>query len=305
MGEVYLAEDTKLNRKVALKILASELAAKQHHMRRFTLEAKAAAALNHPNIAHIYEIGESDNLHFIVMEFVDGQPLHDCIKSGETDLVKILRYLQHVAEALARAHTAGIVHRDLKPENIMISREGHAKILDFGWAKLIEQPTESGSPEAATMLTRPLYSTPGAIMGTPSYMSPEQAQGKAVDHRSDIFSFGSILYEAVTGARPFDGESTVETLHNIIYAPAQAVIGVDVGPSVDLTRIVQRCLAKNQDERYQSITEVAIELKELRRQVEGSALVDGHTNDATRATVGGSSRSKATILDRLPSVGSN
>src|SRR4029453_6231293 len=140
MGEVYLAEDTQLNRKVALKILASELAAKQHHMRRFTLEAKGAAALNHPNIAHIYEIGESDNLHFIVMEFVDGQTLHDCIKSGETDLVKILRYLQHVAEALARAHTAGIVHRDLKPENIMISREGHAKILDFGLAKLIEQP---------------------------------------------------------------------------------------------------------------------------------------------------------------------
>ena len=196
MGEVYLAKDTKLDRKVALKILSSELAAKQDHMRRFTQEAKAAAALNHPNIAHIYEIGESDNLHFIAMEFVDGQTLRDYLKRGETDLRKILRYLQHVAEALAKAHAAGIVHRDLKPDNIMITGDGDAKVLDFGLAKLIEQPNALGSPdEAATTLTRPLYSTPGAIMGTPSYMSPEQAQGKAVDHRSDIFSFGSILYE--------------------------------------------------------------------------------------------------------------
>ncbi|HEX6731329.1 MAG TPA: protein kinase [Pyrinomonadaceae bacterium] len=301
MGEVYLAEDTKLGRKVALKILPSELAANQLHMRRFTQEAKAAAALNHPNIAHIYEIGESDNLHFIAMEFVDGQTLRDCLKSRETDLKKILRYLQHVAEALAKAHTAGIVHRDLKPDNIMITREGYAKILDFGLAKLLEQPGDLNSlAEASKTLTRPMYSTPGAIMGTPSYMSPEQAQGKPVDHRSDIFSFGSILYEAVTGQRPFDGESIVETLHNIIHAPAPAVKEADVGPPVDLTRIVRRCLAKDQDERYQSITEAAIELRELRRQVEGLALVDAHTNSAASATVSGSSRSNATVSERLP-----
>jgi eukaryotic-like serine/threonine-protein kinase len=306
MGEVYLAEDTKLGRKVALKILPSELAANQHHMRRFTQEAKAAAALNHPNIAHIYEIGESDNLHFIAMEFVDGQTLRECLKTGETDLKKILRYLQHVAGALAKAHAAGIVHRDLKPDNIMISREGHAKILDFGLAKLIEQPTSLGSPpESATIVTRPLYSTPGAIMGTPSYMSPEQARGQAVDHRSDIFSFGSILYEAVTGQRPFDGLSTVETLHNIIHAPAPEVKGVSVGPPLDLTRIVQRCLAKDRNERYQSMTDVGIELRALRRQVEGLALVDEHTDGAVRETTSGSSRSSTTILERPPSLTSS
>jgi eukaryotic-like serine/threonine-protein kinase len=306
MGEVYLAEDTKLGRKIALKILPSEFAANQLHMRRFTQEAKAAAALNHPNIAHIYEIGESDNLHFIAMEFVDGQTLRDCLKSGETDLKKIMRYLQHVAEGLAKAHTAGIVHRDLKPDNIMITRDGHAKILDFGLAKLIEQPNALSSlTEATQTLTRPLYSTPGAIMGTPSYMSPEQAQGKAVDHRSDIFSFGSILYEAVTGQRPFDGESIVETLHNIIHAPAPAVKEANVGPPVDLNRIVRRCLAKDQDERYQTITEAAIELRALRRQVEGLALVDGHTDASAGATVSGSSRSNTTVLERLPLVASS
>lgn len=303
MGEVYLAEDTKLGRKVALKILPSELAANQLHMRRFTLEAKAAAALNHPNIAHIYEIGESDKLHFIAMEFVDGKTLRAYLKRRDKDLKKILRYLQHVAEALAKAHTAGIVHRDLKPDNIMITREGHAKILDFGLAKLLEQPGDLDSlSEASKTLTRPLYSTPGAIMGTPSYMSPEQAQGKAVDHRSDIFSFGSILYEAVTGQRPFDGESIVETLHNIIHAPAPAVKEADVGPRVDLMRIVRRCLAKDRNERYQSITEAAIELRELRRQVEGLALADAHTNSAAGATVSGSPRSNAPVSERLPLV---
>jgi eukaryotic-like serine/threonine-protein kinase len=306
MGEVYLAEDIKLARKVALKILRSELAAKQDHMRRFTQEAKAAAALNHPNIAHIYEIGESGNLHFIAMEFVDGQTLRDSLKRGETDLKKILRYLQHVAEALAKAHAAGIVHRDLKPDNIMINADGNAKILDFGLAKLIEQPTALGSSDdAATTLTRPMYSTPGAIMGTPSYMSPEQAQGKPVDHRSDIFSFGSILFEAVTGQRPFDGESTVETLHNIIHAPVPAVNEFNLGAPADLTRIARRCLAKDRDERYQSIREAAIELRELRRKVEGSALVDGHTESAAGASVSGSSRSNATILERSPLVASS
>src|SRR3989440_2082667 len=174
MGEVYLAEDTRLHRKVALKILPAEVASNQDRMRRFTQEAKAAAALNHPNIATIHEIGESDGVNFIVMEFIDGATLREKIHQEQTDLRKLLRYLQHVAEGLAKAHAAGIVHRDLKPDNIMITRDGHAKILDFGLAKLIEQrpiPGGDSSEVATAMLAQ--HSTPGTVMGTVGYMSPE------------------------------------------------------------------------------------------------------------------------------------
>src|SRR6266699_613016 len=195
MGEVYLAQDTKLDRKVALKILPADVASDRYRMDRFVREAKAAAALNHPNIAHIYEIGEADSQNFIAMEFIDGQTLRKVIHSGQADMPKLLRYLQHVAEGLAKAHAAGIVHRDLKPDNIMVTRDGHAKILDFGLAKLIEPAKLSGSDssELATAIM-PQHSTPGAVMGTVGYMSPEQAQGKTneIDQRSDIFSFGCI-----------------------------------------------------------------------------------------------------------------
>src|SRR5438034_7665933 len=183
MGEAYLARDTKLDRKVALKILPADLAANQDRMRRFTQEAKAAAALNHPNIATIHEIGESDGVNFIAMEFIDGATLREKIRQEQTDLRKLLRYLQHVAEGLAKAHAAGIVHRDLKPDNIMITGDGHAKILDFGLAKLIEpqQPSSPGGREISeldTMLiSAPQHSTPGMVLGTLGYMSPEQAQG--------------------------------------------------------------------------------------------------------------------------------
>src|SRR5438445_3453713 len=182
MGEVYLAEDAELHRKVALKVLPSEVAAHPDRMRRFKQEATAAAGLNHPNIAHIYEIGESDGTNFIAMEFVDGFTLRHLIHEKQTDLSKLLRYLQHAADGLAKAHAAGIVHRDLKPDNIMVTREGHAKILDFGLAKLVE-PTgqkpdrEGGLSEVATALMQQ-HSTPGAVLGTVGYMSPEQAQGK-------------------------------------------------------------------------------------------------------------------------------
>src|SRR6516225_9914409 len=229
MGEVYLAQDTKLDRKVALKILPAGLAANHDRMRRFTQEAKAAAALNHPNIAHIYEIGEAsssstvrEGVHFIAMEFIDGQTLRECIHGRETDLTKVLRHLQHVAEGLAKAHAAGIVHRDLKPDNIMITRDGHAKILDFGLAKLmpVQHPRGSGSSEIATEIM-PQHSTPGMILGTAGYMSPEQAQGRTaeIDHRSDIFSFGCILYETVTGHKAFEGRDAVDALNKIIREP--------------------------------------------------------------------------------------
>src|SRR5438874_10251466 len=206
MSEVYLAQDTKLDRKVALKTLPADLAANRDRMQRFVREAKSAAALNHPNIAHIYEIGESNGVNFIAMEFIDGHTFGEVIQS-ETDLRKLVRYLQHVVEGLAKAHAAGIVHRDLKPDNIMVTRDGHVKILDFGLAKLTAPAgdIESGSAAATAILRS--HSTPGTIFGTAGYMSPEQAQGKTdqIDHRSDIFSFGCILFEAVTGKMAFVG----------------------------------------------------------------------------------------------------
>src|SRR5438034_1450087 len=188
MGEVYRAQDTILDRKVALKILPADLASNRDRMERFIREAKSAAALSHPNIAQIFEIGEDAGTHFISMEFIDGQTLREKIYREKTDLAKLLRYLQHVAEGLARAHAAGIVHRDLKPDNIMITRDGHAKILDFGLAKLVEQQPAPGgdSSEVVTAVMPPEgqpssgshHSTPGTVMGTVGYMSPEQAQGK-------------------------------------------------------------------------------------------------------------------------------
>jgi serine/threonine-protein kinase len=275
MGEVYLAQDTKLDRKVALKILPPELASHRDRMERFVREAKAAAALNHPNIATIHEIDEYEGVNFITMEFIDGVTLRDKIHKDGTELRKLLRFLQHAAEGLARAHSAGIVHRDLKPDNIMITPDGHAKILDFGLAKLIEQQTvpRGDSSEVATAVM-PQHSSPGTVMGTVGYMSPEQAQGKTkeIDQRSDIFSFGCILFEAATGKKPFEGDSVVKSLHMVIYEPASSLAEFNPSAPPELQRIVGRCLAKDPEERYQSIKEVAIELKGLRREMEASGL---------------------------------
>ena len=271
MGEVYLAQDTSLNRRVALKVLPAAVASNQDRMRRFKQEATSAASLNHPNIAHIYEIGQSGDLKFIAMEYVDGATLRDKIHREHEDLSKLLRALQHVAEGLAKAHDAGIVHRDLKPDNIMITSDGHAKVLDFGLAKLIEPQTTSDSVpsgEEPTILQQ--QSTPGLILGTMGYMSPEQAQGrtKEIDHRSDIFSFGCILFEAITGQRPFTGKDHIEVLNKLIREPAPLLATFNPHAPADLQRIVRRCLAKDPDERYQNIKDVAIELKDVRRDMQ-------------------------------------
>src|SRR5213079_147563 len=194
MGEVYLAEDAQLRRRVALKILPGDLASNQDRMRRFIQEAQAAAALNHPHVAHIYEIGESEGVYFIAMEYIDGETLREKIHRDKAPLPKLLKYLTQVAEGLSKAHSAGIVHRDLKPDNIMITREGYAKILDFGLAKLIEpqQLSSTGSAwpsEDDTAIPAP-HSAIGVVIGTAGYMSPEQARGRTnlIDERSDIFS---------------------------------------------------------------------------------------------------------------------
>ena len=302
MGEVYLAEDTKLDRKVALKILPADLASNQDRMRRFTQEAKSAAALSHPNIAQIFEIGEADGTHYIAMEFIEGVTLRDKIHREHTELRKLLRYLQHVAEGLAKAHAAGIVHRDLKPDNIMITGEGHAKILDFGLAKLIEQQTFSDSDfsEVATAVMQQ-HSIPGTVMGTVGYMSPEQAQGKTkeIDHRSDIFSFGCILFEAATSKKPFQGDSVLKSLHMVAYEPAPPITESNPSAPAELQRIVRRCLEKDPDERYQGIREVVIELKHLRRELEAGGDFDTTvpptvTSDRSVSTSNGSTIKPAT-----------
>jgi serine/threonine-protein kinase len=280
MGQVYLAQDTALQRKVALKVLPPDVAANQDRMRRFKQEATSAASLNHPSIAHIYEIGEADGFHFIAMEYVQGQTLREKIHHEDEELPKLLRTLQHVAEGLAKAHAAGIVHRDLKPDNIMVSSDGHAKILDFGLAKLIEaqSTTSSVSSEEPTILQP--HSTPGLVLGTMGYMSPEQAQGKSreIDHRSDIFSFGCILFEAVTGRKAFAGSDTIETLNKIIREPPPAITSFKPAAPADLQRIVRRCLAKDPDQRYQNIKDVAIELKEIRHELQEGGIEAGTTN---------------------------
>src|SRR2546428_4589391 len=194
MGEVYLAQDTKLDRKVALKILPAELAANQDRMRRFVQEAKAASALNHPNILTIYEVDEADSVHSIATEFIDGETLRQRMKSAPTKLGEVLDVGSQIANALAAAHVVGIVHRDIKPDNIMLRRDGIVKVLDFGLAKLTERlPPDSVDAEAATKAL--VQTEPGVVMGTAIYMSPEQARGMTVDVRTDIFSLGAVLYE--------------------------------------------------------------------------------------------------------------
>src|SRR5215813_2851898 len=278
MGEVYLAEDSQLRRKIALKILPSELADSQDRMRRFNQEAMAAAALNHPNIAHIYEVGEADGTHFIAMEFVDGATLTTRMPREKNALGLLLKYLSQVADGLAKAHSVGIVHRDLKPDNIMITRDGYAKILDFGLAKLIESQASTSTTEDATTAVMPPkpMSVAGTIMGTVGYMSPEQAQGKTVDQRSDIFSFGCILYEAATGRRPFEGDSALDTLHKIIYATAIPVADINPAAPLDLQRIIRRSLAKVPEKRYQSIRDTFNDLDDLRREIN----VDSETSNS-------------------------
>ena len=307
MGDVYLVEDTQLHRRVALKILPAELAGNPDRMRRFEQEATAAAALNHPNIAHIYEIGHHEDAHFIAMEFIDGVTLREAIHYDRSDLPKMLRHLQHVAEGLAKAHAAGIVHRDLKPDNIMITRDGHAKILDFGLAKLmpVQHPRGSGSSEIATEIM-PQHSTPGMILGTAGYMSPEQAQGRTaeIDHRSDIFSFGCILYETVTGHKAFEGRDAVDALNKIIREPFVPISTLNPTAPPEVQRISRRCLAKDPEERYQSIKDVAIELKDVRRELHDRGTIDSSVPTSaggTPTSVSAGTSSLSAALSTQPS----
>jgi Tol biopolymer transport system component len=272
MGEVYLAQDRTLERRVALKILPPDLVRSEDRVRRFELEAKSASSLSHPNIVTIYEIGhdpvrspgapDSDPVHYISMELVSGKTLGTLIHDDKVDLRTLLGYLAQAAEGLSKAHAAGIVHRDLKPGNIMVSADGFTKVLDFGLAKLTEK-RESGPDisEAPTLAAD--GSAVGSVVGTAGYMSPEQVQGRAVDHRSDIFSFGCILYEAATRRKPFAAETGIETMHKILNEKPVPVEEINDKVPAELRRLVRRCLAKGPDQRVQSIKDLAIELREI------------------------------------------
>jgi serine/threonine protein kinase len=262
MGEVYLARDESLDRSVALKILPPDLVKNDERVRRFVQEAKSASSLNHPHIVTIYEIGEAEEIHFIAMELVSGHTLKTLIHQEKTDLKTLVRYLAQAADGLAKAHAAGIVHRDLKPENIMVTSDGFAKVVDFGLAKLTETAT-SGTDLTSAPTALAKATGAGMILGTVGYMSPEQVQGKTVDHRSDIFSLGCVLYEAATRQRPFQADSDVETLHKILKERPQPIEEITPEVPGELRRAIRRCLTKSVDQRWQGMKDLALELAEL------------------------------------------
>jgi serine/threonine protein kinase len=267
MGEVYLAQDTKLDRKVALKILPADVAAHPDRMKRFVHVAKAASALNHPNIITIHEIDETDSGHFIATEFIEGKTLRDCEQKPLT-LSKSLDIATQIASALAAAHAAGIVHRDIKPENVMIRHDGIVKVLDFGLAKLTAQSSSDEIDNEAT--TRANVKTdPGMVMGTPIYMSPEQARGLPVDARTDVFSLGIVLYEMVAGRLPYDGSNRNEIMAAVLSdKEPQPLTRYSSEAPNELGRIVLKALRKNRDERYQTIKDMLLDLNSLKQELE-------------------------------------
>src|SRR6478752_561145 len=269
MGVVYKAEDTRLHRIVALKFLPDEVAKDTQALARFQREAEAASALNHPNICTIYDIGEQDGRAFIAMEFVSGKTLDRLIPRHGLRVNEALKHSVQIADALAAAHKAGNVHRDLKPGNVMATEHGLVKVLDFGLAKL----TESAAPgeDEATRTLKPTTEE-GAIVGTISYMSPEQAEGKKVDARSDIFSFGALLYEMVTGRRAFQSDSKIATLSAILREEPKPAGQIVEGLPRELERIIGRCLRKDPERRFQAMPDLKVALEELKEESDSGKL---------------------------------
>ncbi|MBI1876206.1 MAG: protein kinase [Acidobacteria bacterium] len=272
MGVVYRAVDTRLNREVALKVLPPELLSDADRRQRFLQEAQAASAIEHPNIAVIHEIDEVDGISFIAMELIRGDKLDDILARGALPPTRALELATEIAEGLARAHEKGIVHRDLKPANVMVTADGHAKIIDFGLAKLVEPL--GGDLSGETHLEG--RTDPGVVLGTVAYMSPEQARAAKVDHRSDIFSFGIVVYEMLAGRPPFRAASGLDTLHAMLNAepPPVGPLGPQVSAeaTADIQRLLDKCLAKDTASRYQGMRDLVVDLRAARRRLESGAV---------------------------------
>ena len=264
MGEVYRARDPRLGREVALKVLPAEVSQDPERLSRFEQEARAASALNHPNIITIYEVGAADSMAFIAMELVDGKTLRELSASDPLPVRRAIGIAVQVAEGLAKAHGVGIVHRDLKPENVMVSKDGYVKILDFGLAKLVEP--ESGEVSGMPTIARP-ETHPGTVLGTVGYMSPEQASGLSLDFRSDQFSFGSILYEITSGQKPFTRKTAAETMSAIIRDEPEPLARLRPEVPPPLRWIIERCMAKDPEERYASTRDLARDLAGVRDHI--------------------------------------
>jgi len=268
MGEVFLAEDTRLGRKAAIKFLPTEMEKDAERRQRFLKEARAASALNHPNVCIVYDVGETgDGQPFIAMEYIAGGSLDKIIKKGPLGIAQIVDLAIQVADALDAAHTSNIVHRDIKPANISMNERGQVKVLDFGLAKRLRG---SDSPDELGTTAEMKQTQDGAVVGTPRYMSPEQALGKDLDHRSDLFSLGVVLYKLTTNQLPFSGANLGEIINNIVHAQPTAIARLNYDVPPELERITLKCLQKSRDRRYQSARELMVDLKNLRRDIDSA-----------------------------------
>ncbi len=271
MGTVYRARDTRLQRPVALKVLSEDLTSDPDRRGRFFQEARAAAAITHPSIAQVYDVDEADGVTFIAMELVEGQTLRQLIAERDLDLLASMEVSIQVGEGLARAHEKGIVHRDIKSENIMVTRDGHAKILDFGLAKLNpihNVDSSSGAEVRMSQMATLALTQAGMVVGTLAYMSPEQARGRELDHRSDIFSLGVTIYEMATGQLPFTGDSPLDTMHAIAFEETRPITALRQNLPPDLQRIITKCLRKRPEDRYSDAGALVADLKALKRDLE-------------------------------------